>query len=214
MRRHGFTLIELLVVIAIIAILAAILFPVFAKAREKARASSCLSNTKQLGLGVMAYTQDYDEVLPMRYYNNGVGVQWWNAIYPYVKNTQLFYCPSTKNYSYGWAQTYLDRQPLGMIISPAETVMICEAGMVFNSSGGKGYDWHINAPSTFGAPPSVPADEINGIPVAGDANYTARPLPIHNDGCNICFIDGHSKWMKTTQFFYGQSPTDKYFDRN
>ncbi len=71
MRRKGFTLIELLVVIAIIAILAAILFPVFARAREKARQTSCLSNLKQLSLGVLMYAQDYDERLPMLYFNTG-----------------------------------------------------------------------------------------------------------------------------------------------
>src|SRR3954470_6189627 len=73
-RRHGFTLIELLVVIAIIAILAAILFPVFAQARDQARKTTCLSNTKQLGLGVMMYIQDYDEQFPT------CGANWWDAI--------------------------------------------------------------------------------------------------------------------------------------
>ncbi|MGE5530650.1 MAG: prepilin-type N-terminal cleavage/methylation domain-containing protein, partial [Bacteroidota bacterium] len=74
MSRRGFTLIELLVVIAIIAILAAILFPVFAKAREKARQSSCLSNTKQIGLSMMQYIQDYDEQLPKHYFQTPAGV--------------------------------------------------------------------------------------------------------------------------------------------
>jgi prepilin-type N-terminal cleavage/methylation domain-containing protein/prepilin-type processing-associated H-X9-DG protein len=103
MRRHGFTLIELLVVIAIIAILAAILFPVFARAREKARQASCLSNTKQLGLGLMMYVQDYDETYPFCYYYvNGVGgsggyYHWSYLIGPYVKNWQLFVCSSDKN---------------------------------------------------------------------------------------------------------------------
>lgn len=85
----GFTLIELLVVIAIIAILAAILFPVFAQAREKARAISCLSNVKQCGMGYAMYVQDYDEVSPCM----GFGREWWTNIYPYVKSLDLFYCP-------------------------------------------------------------------------------------------------------------------------
>jgi len=95
--NKGFTLIELLVVIAIIAILAAILFPVFARARENARRASCSSNLKQIGLGLMQYTQDYDEQLvPIAWPNGGNGVgQWPQLIQPYVKSTQLFQCPSS-----------------------------------------------------------------------------------------------------------------------
>ncbi len=88
-KLQGFTLIELLVVIAIIAILAAILFPVFAQAREKARAISCLSNTKQAGLAFNMYTQDYDETM----LKMGNGCDWWSLIYPYTKNLDMFYCP-------------------------------------------------------------------------------------------------------------------------
>ena len=92
--RYGFTLIELLVVIAIIAILAAILFPVFARAREQARRTSCLSNLKQLSLAVMMYGQDYDEKLPV---GETQGNSLWNVVngvMPYVKNRAIFYCPS------------------------------------------------------------------------------------------------------------------------
>src|SRR5687768_4219676 len=93
-RRRAFTLIELLVVIAIIAILAAILFPVFAQARDKARTSSCLSNTKQLGTALMMYTQDFDETnVP-----NGTGTnnpQWPDLLQPYAKNTGILICPSS-----------------------------------------------------------------------------------------------------------------------
>ncbi|MCC7494190.1 MAG: DUF1559 domain-containing protein [Fimbriimonadaceae bacterium] len=95
--RRAFTLIELLVVIAIIAILAAILFPVFAKAREKARQSSCSSNLKQLGIAVMQYVQDYDEMYPRTWYGPAAypGSQNWNTVIaPYIKNTQVFQCPS------------------------------------------------------------------------------------------------------------------------
>ena len=90
--KSVFTLIELLVVIAIIAILAAILFPVFARARENARRSSCQSNLKQIGLGLLQYTQDYDEKTVKEDYNNNYS--WRDAIYPYVKSEQIYMCPS------------------------------------------------------------------------------------------------------------------------
>lgn len=103
-KKQAFTLIELLVVIAIIAILAAILFPVFAKAREKARQTSCLSNLKQLGLGVMQYTQDYDEYVP--YADNGAVGSWRYAIYPYVKSVNVYNCPSNQtNYAADYRAT-------------------------------------------------------------------------------------------------------------
>ena len=98
MRRTGFTLIELLVVIAIIAILAAILFPVFARAREKARQTSCLSNMKQIGLATLMYAQDYDETMPPYEVQHGSSLarasSAYDTIYPYVNNEQVFICPS------------------------------------------------------------------------------------------------------------------------
>jgi prepilin-type N-terminal cleavage/methylation domain-containing protein/prepilin-type processing-associated H-X9-DG protein len=101
--RRGFTLIELLVVIAIIAILAAILFPVFAQAREKARSASCLSNLKQLGLGIMMYTQDYDEYFPFGYCYSLPAADylwyWQDSVRPYVKNEQVYTCPSSAGHT-------------------------------------------------------------------------------------------------------------------
>jgi len=93
MKTKGFTLIELLVVIAIIAILAAILFPVFAKVREKARATSCLSNMKQIGLAVVQYNQDYDESMPNGFSIYGAATGWACQVFPYVKSVSAFACP-------------------------------------------------------------------------------------------------------------------------
>src|SRR5690349_12257289 len=94
--RRAFTLIELLVVIAIIALLAAILFPVFARARENARKSSCMNNLKQAGVGLMQYTQDYDETMVIYpYAQTGIttrGLGWY--LMPYVKSSQIWRCPS------------------------------------------------------------------------------------------------------------------------
>src|SRR5438093_1605252 len=105
----GFTLIELLVVIAIIAILAAILFPVFAQARDKARQATCISNIKQLSLGMQMYVQDYDERFLYRETSacgwiylhcndraNYYSLNWWEVILPYTKNNGIYYCPSAK----------------------------------------------------------------------------------------------------------------------
>jgi prepilin-type N-terminal cleavage/methylation domain-containing protein/prepilin-type processing-associated H-X9-DG protein len=121
--RKGFTLIELLVVIAIIAILAAILFPVFARARENARRASCQSNLKQIGLGMMQYTQDFDEKYSLMYYyaNSSSGQEWsstntgdykWmDAIFPYVKSEQLFVCPSSNNQRYQYYKNLPNSAP-------------------------------------------------------------------------------------------------------
>lgn len=106
-RFIAFTLIELLIVIAIIAILAAILFPVFARARENARRSSCQSNLKQIGIGLLQYIQDFDETLPRHAFgpsgdtatSNATNYKWMDAIFPYVKSEQIFNCPSDSNRS-------------------------------------------------------------------------------------------------------------------
>ncbi len=156
MKRRGFTLIELLVVIAIIAILAAILFPVFAKAREKARQITCASDMKQIGLGILQYNQDYDETFPMCHYNNSLGVEvrWYDAVGPYIKNGSKFAngfysgaggiwsCPDLpviQPSSYGAhfdlfrnGKPYNDTvttEALAVVDAPAETIMVCEKGL-------------------------------------------------------------------------------------
>lgn len=101
-RRTGFTLIELLVVIAIIALLAAILFPVFTRARENARRTACISNLKQLGMGMMQYMQDYDEVYPTHY--NGTQ-RWPQMMMPYTKSAQIYACPDRNDAKYRFTGT-------------------------------------------------------------------------------------------------------------
>ena len=166
MKRRGFTLIELLVVIAIIAILAAILFPVFAKAREKARQTSCLSNVKQLGIGIMMYVQDYDETYPRTSYLDGGGVNdwtWTSVTQPYVKSNQVFVCPSDKQpcppltvkgvayqqvplFSYITNYNVIpahDWQPptMAAIDEPAGTIMVAERRPLFDSAGAPMASW-------------------------------------------------------------------------
>ncbi len=219
MQHRGFTLIELLVVIAIIAILAAILFPVFARAREKARQTSCLSNVKELTLGILMYAQDYDERMPPRYYRyvstTPGGPNWCDhLVQPYIKNTQVTRCPSTEEKSYGYAQDYLNWCKLASIGSPAETVVLCDVKRSFNSSGGQSFDLSVRKPSIFGSPPTKPATDEDEWPITGDPTYAPRARGVHNGGCNVGFCDGHAKWLTTDAFFYGQNPTDKFFDLN
>jgi len=205
-HRSAFTLIELLVVIAIIAILAAILFPVFARARENARRASCLSNLKQLALGFNMYSQDYDEKLPLM----SAGTQstpvvdgnttfnwlpsgpyyirsWTSEIYPYVKSTQIFLCPSnpftTSNPLVWYGTSY------GV---PANA---------FNSAGAVvGY---FNSASVSLAQFQQPSQSLmisekgggGGPQYILSGTYYAM-WASHFDGGNVAFVDGHVKWLK------------------
>ncbi len=197
--KRGFTLIELLVVIAIIAILAAILFPVFARAREKARQTSCLNNCKQMGLAVMQYVQDYDETYafcsityattaPRPFYGgSSTSHTWPEMLYPYVKNVQIFRCPSVGNYlSYGWNANLgywgtdtrvgdiYQGVNLAKIERPAETLVIADS------------DW--TGVSDY---PSSNAMTL------WKSFHVSRFIPArHNGGANIVFCDGHAKWYQ------------------
>ncbi|MBU0606994.1 MAG: DUF1559 domain-containing protein [Armatimonadetes bacterium] len=198
--RRGFTLIELLVVIAIIAILAAILFPVFAKAREKARQSSCASNLKQIALAFLQYAQDYDERITG--YQANVG-PWNYLIEPYIKNTQVQACPSAQygQWSYGFNYGGLPIPVgLGQIAKPSETVMIGDAARISTPTPDDGNPaswtavanchWQMAFP---GAGPWNPGSCCTA-PIGGRRMH-AR----HNEGANFAWCDGHVKWDKGMQ---------------
>ena len=188
--RKAFTLIELLVVIAIIAILAAILFPVFARARENARRASCMSNLKQIGLGLMMYTQDYDEHYPSRgyttptdqippdnqvWYSSGGTNSWFwqQIIYPYTKSEQLYRCPNGVPSTYPYSGNYgtngvIMQSSLGLSMaaleSPSTTYLAMDSGM---------YYMEINSGTDFVTSPSgwfwyIPGTQkYSGCPLTG-----------------------------------------------
>ncbi len=196
MMKRGFTLIELLVVIAIIAILAAILFPVFARAREKARQSSCLSNFKQLTLAGLSYAQDYDErMAPIGHNVGGVVSAWWNAmLMPYVANTQVFVCPSYASgpgigYNAQISSYWGTPKALADFARPAENIMLAEASTIRTDFAGGCY----GCCSGFGTA-STRGDYVNGPPLPNTAAVR------HNGGSNFGYMDGHAKWMQPDEF--------------
>jgi len=217
MTRRGFTLIELLVVIAIIAILAAILFPVFARAREKARQTSCLSNLKQLVLGVHMYVQDYDEKFPTYFWGEGANgipnsCTWWGGIYPYVKNLQLYECPSSGltghhthgvwinfnpdfpsncTINYGYSEI-VGGQGTGLKLArlhyPAETLILADCTSTWIGGYWSSSDRpHLRRVAFAGG----------GAPCGCPPNLTMNPdWTLHNDGSNCALADGHVKWYQ------------------
>ena len=206
-RNQGFTLIELLVVIAIIAILAAILFPAFARARENARRASCQSNLKQIALGILQYTQDFDEKFPIYFHDMGYDPSrpyaWADSLQPYLKSIQLYQCPSESLPPEAGASTtgYIDyainlrltyggifdvtggsagAKSISVLTQPSLTVMMMD---YYTSNGTGSY--------TSGCPGN--ADTC----AAGKAVFLGGAAQRHLEGMNFSFTDGHVKWYKS-----------------
>ncbi len=185
--RRGFTLIELLVVIAIIAILAAILFPVFGRAREKARQSSCQSNLKQITLGMQMYAQDYDETLPFCITGDLMMSVWsvYQSVQPYVRNEQILLCPSDSPPS-------VDLRVIGLgqygysantIVMPINIVGILPSNSVPLSE--------VHKPSECVALFDAYLDPTSTV-----MDFRTPPDKRHNEIANYSFIDGHVKAYK------------------
>ena len=214
--RRGFTLIELLVVIAIIAILAAILFPVFARAREKARQTSCLSNLKQLGLAVIQYKGDYDDRFPINGGNRArsatpieVPLDYWpRAISPYFKNPGVFECPSdaspnnvtidgqTVRVSYGYNQSfpgdaYSSRDVLNTSVNPWQWDVLKDAEVTDPVRMWMLADCYQLSCFTL---------TYLRATVGGNPWYSTPSTPVHNNGLNFVFADGHAKWLTGMAF--------------
>lgn len=215
-RRSGFTLLELLVVIAIIALLAAILFPVFARARENARRSSCQSNVKQIGLGLLQYTQDYDE----RYVPNSSGTgaeqkSWYDLLQPYIKSEQILICPSSvpadtfqsnqgRSCAYVINNVYNDRNTpndvaVGLLFDtdggPASVASVEDsAGTIFITDGYReaadGSIGQLIRPLTLNTAVNPPRVASSQSSIAGR----------HFEGANAAFLDGHVKWHRLDKF--------------
>jgi prepilin-type N-terminal cleavage/methylation domain-containing protein len=205
-RRHpGFTLIELLVVIAIIAILAAILFPVFAQAREKARQSACASNCRQIGIALMMYAQDYDEILVMRYYGAKQELSWKDPMAPYLKSADIYRCPSNPaarkpdalgRFAGGYAMWLPDPtlaaaigygaaypQPMAGIANPASSLIILEHS----------YKWADTGPYLAY---NEPAKDPSAVP--GPSEWNSG----HDVAAgNIIYLDGHARYTRLIRTF-------------
>jgi len=230
--RYGFTLIELLVVIAIIAILAAILFPVFAKVREKARQTACLSNEKQQTLGMLQYVQDYDETFP-RVYGGGPAnhdvVGWSDAIQPYIKSTGVFHCPddpsafstdpSSTTYSsyaangsislYNPSINAQSGQTLAVFQQPTLTILILEQ----NTWNAANYmPWYLdNTHNGFycgvGGSGPILYQRAHGDPNCQDQALSMFPSIYgrHTLGANYGFADGHVHWTRPDTIYANNS---------
>ena len=233
----GFTLIELLVVIAIIALLAAILFPVFSRVRENARRSSCLSNMKQIMLGAIQYTQDYDERFPPLAVAAGGNACGYNLMQPYLKSTQVFSCPSDlarNNPTFcGTTTAYGSAFPTSYGVNSMFSALAINTATGFptNPQSGQVYNAgllqsQILRPATtvymsdgvstvvLADPPTDWVEKTTGWllePMEGAQSSTSRggPLARHLDLTSVAFADGHVKAMKIESWYY-PAPAGQY----
>ncbi len=238
-RSKGFTLIELLIVIAIIALLAAILFPVFARAREKARQASCASNEKQIGLALLQYAQDYDERYPagLQKWAGAGGEGWAGDIYNYVKSTSLYTCPDDRTVggttgnvvSYQYNLDIAVMPALSKFNSTASTVMLCEINGNVVPNLGSGEDtasltsWQLSTAGNGavyepgnGEPIVYQTGPLGGEPLSPSVSWyqTFAPTGWHSDGSNVLLADGHVKWLRGSAISPGfnnkNGGTDEY----
>ena len=193
-QRPGFTLIELLVVIAIIAILAAILFPVFARAREKARETSCSSQLRQLGLALHMYAQDYDETFPFDNYVGNPHPMLLNGLYPYVRNRNLFYCPSAQALEAGASV------PPPTYQGPADSVVNTDANWAACRITYKYYSWVLTDPWAQTMTPRLLTEGSDAdCWLLSDWFRKKCPTWPHKrdkaGGILVQFVDGHVKFI-------------------
>lgn len=208
--KAGFTLIELLVVVTIIALLAAILFPVFGRARENARRASCQSNLRQIALSTIEYAQDYDERMPTR---AGGNIDIHVKLQPYIKSMQVFRCPSQSTYTDKATGNELpvSTTPAPGYFSYAYSTSLAAAGSFNNFNGMIGA---IPYPSR-----TLMAGELRGlqdrvIPIGGIGGIAFEVAPRHFDGANIAFMDGHVKWypLELKAMNYGTTITGTFWE--